>query len=264
MHPKQDRQLVAKTWRGAEGLAEDVRYYGQWMRDEAEQRIGHLYPKVKLPKEYGGGEATVIAWLWARTVRCPNPTCGAQMPLVRSFALSTKTGKQAWVEPVVDRSQHPPVVRFEVRTGIGKPREGTVNRRGATCLCCGTPVPFDHVRGEGKAGRMSSQLMAIVAAGPHSRIYLLPNAEHEAIATQAQPQNVPDTDLPEQALGFRVQLYGMTGHRDLAYRLYTICERKGWAQEALPYNELVVTWSEVGRLAVEKVKAAPVQAGLFD
>ena len=121
VHPNQEKQLVAKTWSGAEGLAEDVRYYGQWMRDEAEQRIGHLYPKVKLPKEYGGGEATVIAWLWARTVKCPNPACGAQMPLVRSFALSTKPGKQAWVEPVVDRGQQPPIVRFEVRTGIGKP-----------------------------------------------------------------------------------------------------------------------------------------------
>ena len=144
---------------------------------------------------------TVIAWLWARTVKCPNPACGAQMPLVRSFALSTKPGKQAWVEPVVDRSQQPPVVRFEVRTGIGKPREGTVNRRGATCLCCGTPVPFDHVRSEGKAGRMSAQLMAIVAEGSHGRIYLPPNAEHEAIAAQAQPQNVPDSRLAGASAG---------------------------------------------------------------
>ncbi len=232
VHPNQDQQTVVKTWRGAAGLAEDVRYYGQWMRDEAEQRIGHLYPKVKVIRQADGGfrhatpeqihnrhskieNLTVIAWLWARTVKCPNPACGAQMPLVRSFALSTKPGKQAWVEPVVDRNQQPPVVSFEVRTGVGKPREGTVNRRGATCLCCGTPVPFDHVRNEGKAGRMSAQLMAIVAEGPHGRIYLPPNAEHEAIPSQAQPQNAPDTDLPGQALGFRVQLYGMTKHRDL-------------------------------------------------
>jgi putative DNA methylase len=188
------------------------------MRDEAEKRIGHLYPKAKLPKEYGGGEATVIAWLWARTVKCPNPACGAQMPLVRSFALSTKAGKQAWVEPVVDRSQQPPVMRFEVRTGTGKPREGTVNRRGTSCLCCNTPVPFDHVRAEGRAGRMGTQLMAIVAEGARGRVYLAPTPEHEAIAARAAqfvPTDVPDTDLPEQALGFRVQLYGMTKHRDL-------------------------------------------------
>src|SRR6516225_5257871 len=87
----------SKTWKGAQGLAEDVRYYGHWIRDEAKKRIGHLYPKVKLPKEHGDGQATVIAWLWARTVKCPNPACGAQMPLVRSFWLSTKAGKKAWV-----------------------------------------------------------------------------------------------------------------------------------------------------------------------
>jgi putative DNA methylase len=101
--------LSPRSWKGAQGLAADVRYYGKWMRDEAEKRIGHLYPKVKLPKEYGGGEATVIAWLWARTVKCPNPACGAQMPLVRSFWLSTKKGKETWVEPVVEpRSPSPP------------------------------------------------------------------------------------------------------------------------------------------------------------
>jgi putative DNA methylase len=100
VHPVRDKRLLDTEWRSARGLAEDVRYYGQWMRDEAERRIGHLYPKVTLPPEYGGGEATVIAWLWARTVKCPNPACGAQMPLMRSFWLSTKGGKKAWVQPV--------------------------------------------------------------------------------------------------------------------------------------------------------------------
>src|SRR3989304_4252195 len=111
VHPK-DKQLIAREWQGASGLAEDVRYYGQWMRDEAERRIGHPYPQVKLPKEHGGGEARVIAWLWARTVKCPNPACGAQMPLVRSFWLSTKGSKKAWVEPLVDRVAK--TVRFVV------------------------------------------------------------------------------------------------------------------------------------------------------
>src|SRR5207245_3196072 len=114
---------------------------------------GHLYPKVKLPKEHCG-EATVIAWLWARTVKCPNPACGAQMPLVRSFWLSTKPGKKAWVEPLVDKRQK--TVQFEVKSGSGAPREGTVNRRGTACIICETAVPFAHVRAEGKADRMGS------------------------------------------------------------------------------------------------------------
>ena len=213
IEPSVQASLTAKEWRGAQGLAEDVRYYGKWMRDEAEMRIGHLYPKVKLPKEFGSGENTVIAWLWARTVKCPNPACGAMMPLVRSFALSTKKSKQAWVEPLVNKTAK--TVEFEVETGNGKAPEGTVNRRGARCIVCGTPVPFEHIRAEGKAGRMSEQLMAIVAEGENGRVYVSPSEAHARVATSVQPAWSPDTDLPEQALGFRVQLYGMTKHRDL-------------------------------------------------
>jgi putative DNA methylase len=211
VNPEARRKLDhSGGWKGARGLAEDVRYYGKWMRDEAERRIGHLYPKAKLPD---GKEATVIAWLWARTVKCPNPACGAQMPLVRSFALSTKKGKEAWVEPVIDAAAK--TVKFEVKTGKGSVPEGTVNRRGARCLVCGTNAPLDHVRAEGRAGRMGTQLMAIVAEGERGRVYLEPNEEHERIAAQAEPHGVPETDLPKQALGFRVQGYGMTKHRDL-------------------------------------------------
>ena len=197
-------------WTGARGLADDVRYYGQWMRDRALERIGHLYPKVTLPN---GEEATVIAWLWARTVQCPNPACGARMPLVRSFALSSKPGKRVRVEAVTDHAAK--CVRFEVREGEGAPADGTVSRKGARCLVCGTAVPLDHVRAEGRAGRMGAQMMTVVAQGRRERFYLPPIAAHEVIAASAEPIGVPDTDLPLQALGFRVQLYGMTHHRDL-------------------------------------------------
>ncbi|KAF0250483.1 MAG: hypothetical protein FD167_109 [bacterium] len=207
------KMAYSGSWHGAQGLADDVRYYGKWMRDEAEKRIGHFYPKVQLPTEYGGGEATVIAWLWARTVKCPNPACGAMMPLVRSFALSTKKGKESRVEPIVDKQAK--TVSFEVKRGKGGVIEGTVNRRGAKCIVCNNPVPFEHIRAEGKATRMNAQFMAIVGEGNQGRIYLRPNIEQEIIALRAKPENVPDTDLPAQALGFRVQTYGMLKHRDL-------------------------------------------------
>lgn len=211
VNPEARRKLDhSGGWPKARGLAEDVRYYGKWMRDEAEHRIGHLYPKAKLPD---GKEAMVIAWLWARTVKCPNPACGAQMPLVRSFALSTKKGKETWVEPVIDAVMK--TVRFEVRKGKGSVPEGTVNRRGARCVVCGVNAPLDHVRAEGRASRMSAQLMAIAAEGERGRTYLAPNEEHERAAAQAEPHGVPETDLPERALSFRVQGYGMTKHRDL-------------------------------------------------
>jgi adenine-specific DNA methylase/very-short-patch-repair endonuclease len=407
VHPRKDKELFASEWKGAAGLAEDVRYYGQWMRDEAEKRIGHLYPK-------GPNGETVIAWLWARTVKCPNPACGATMPLARSFALSTKRGKETWVEPVIEEADslaqgnapHPPTpsptqgegekgsrgrgdfsangeedkefqrwdipealrrkmvevarqlrreptpsqdllwqalrgkqldgirfrreqnvgpfildfycspkrlvveidgpihdrqveadrarqqlleslglrfvrvkaqqveedlpsvlltirqaftnplplpspalgeglgvggvktVRFTVQSGKGHPPEGTVNRRGARCIVCGQPVPFDHVRAEGQAGRMGAQLMAMVTEGHRGRNYNPPSSEHEAIAHSARPKWTPDTELPAHALGFRVQLYGMTKHRDLftmrqLTALSTLGELVGEAQHAI-------------------------------
>jgi len=210
MPPVHPGAQTSSHWHGAKGLAEDVRYYGQWMRDEAEKRIGHLYPKVKLPKEYGGGEATVIAWLWARTVKCPNPACGAQMPLVRSFWLSKKKSKQTWLEPVVEGNKY----HFEVRTGEGQPRQGTVNRRGATCLCCKTPVPFDHVRSEGRAGRMGQRLMAIVAEGARGRVYVSPDEGHVTIAKKAEPAWRPDGELQGKCR-VSVPLYGMNTFADL-------------------------------------------------
>ena len=203
-----------QSYFGAQGLAEDVRYYGKWMRDEAFKRIGHLYPKVNLPQEYGGGEATVIAWLWARTVKCPNPACGCQMPLVRSFKLSTKKGKEAWVEPVIDNSQKPSVVCFKVKTGEGKSQDGTVSRKGGICIACETPVALDYIRGEGKAGRMDAKLMAIVAEGKRGRLYLSPNQEHQEIAVKAQPDWKPQTQLVGK-VAVNVPLYGMTKHADL-------------------------------------------------
>jgi putative DNA methylase len=203
------------NWNGVEGLAEDVRRYGGWMRDEAQKRIGHLYPEVELPEEHGGGKATVIAWLWARTVESPDPAFkGVQVPLVRSFMLSTKKGKRAWVEPVVadDRKSY----KFEIRTGEGEPElEGTVNRSGGTCLVSGNAMPFEYIRSEAKAGRMGARLMAIVAEGNRKRVYLDPTEEMQSIAESANPQGVSESDLPEKALGFRVQEYGMTQHRDL-------------------------------------------------
>jgi len=247
VNPESRHSLSTRGWRGASGLAEDVRFYGDWMRDEAEKQIGHLYPKVKPPKSHGGSEATVIAWIWSRTVKCPNPACGITMPLVRSFSLSTKTGKQAWVEPVLEVGAKS--VRFAVKTGKGKPSEGTVNRRGARCVVCDASVPFAHVRSEGKEGRMRARLMAIVAEGPRGRMYITPTEIQESAMAIAKPDGVPETGLPEQALGFRVQQYGMTSHRDLFTSRQLIA---------------LTTFSDLVVKAQEKVYAESVAAGFPD
>ena len=181
------KSVAGREWRGAAGLAEDVRYYGNWMRDEAEKRIGHLYPKVRITpdivaerpdlKRYEGRELTVIAWLWARTVPSPNPAFShVQVPLISTFMLSTKKGKEAYVEPVVEGDRY----RFEVRVGAPADRAaakaGTKLGRGANfrCLVSGSPMGGDHIKAEGKAGRMGARLMAVVAGGDRQRVYLSP------------------------------------------------------------------------------------------
>ena len=226
---RQEKSLIDRKWKGAQGLAEDVRYYGQWMREEAEKRIGNLYPKVEITEKmvaerpdlerYKGRELTVIAWLWARTVKSPNPAfADVEVPLASTFMLSTKKGKEAYVEPVIEGRGY----RFTVKAG--KPKDAEAAKRGTKaggsgsiflCLMSGTPMPFECLRPEAKAGRMGARLMAIVADGDRGRVYLAPNPEHEAAARKAKPHDVPDTNLPAKALGFRVQEYGMIKWRDL-------------------------------------------------
>lgn len=193
-----------ESWEGNNGLAADVEYYGAWMKEEAARRIGHLYPKVKVPAEQGGGEATVIAWLWARTVKCPNPACGHEAILVRSFDLSKKKGKEWHVEPVCEGGE----VRFEVAPGKAT-QDGTVNRRGATCVHCGTPIDFKYVRAEGRAHRMGEKLMAIVAEGKRGRVYCAPNDEQASVADIPKPDEYPDADIASNPRDFKTPNYGL-------------------------------------------------------
>lgn len=206
-------------WKGAEGLAADVRAYGQWLRDEAQLRIGHLYPEATLPD---GTNAKVIAWIWARTITCPNPACGIEMPLVRSWWLGKKRGKEAYIVPsVVTDASHPGGRRVAFAIGHdpqGAPTastDGTVTRTGAACLACHGAVPLTYVRAEGKAQRLGATLMAVVAEGSRQRIYLPATDDHRAAADVAAPDDLPPGDLPEQALGFRVGGYGMKRFTDL-------------------------------------------------
>ncbi|HEX7096569.1 MAG TPA: DUF1156 domain-containing protein, partial [Acidimicrobiales bacterium] len=191
VHPADNGTLkIGHSWRGAQGLAEDVRWYGQWMRDEAERRIGHLYPKATLDD---GREATVIAWLWARTVTCPNPACRATMPLVRSFWLSKKKGKEAWIRPVPD-----PVnkrVHFEIGYGKdGPPVAGTKIGQGTGFVCpvCNSPASQTYVHGEIDEHRGDVQLMALVAQDGRNRVYFPGSAEHERVARMPIPAGAPD------------------------------------------------------------------------
>ena len=236
---RNDKNLFAREWHGAQGLAEDVRYCGKWMRDEAEKRIGHLYPKIEITPEmvvgcvpgcaglrparpdlkpYLGRKLTVIAWLWARTVKSPNPAfANVDVPLVSTFMLSTKPGKEAYVEPVIENGGY----RFTVKMGKPKDAEraknGTKLARGANfqCVMSGTPIASDHIYGEANAGRMGARLMAIVAEGDRRRIYLAPTPEHEAAAGKAMPEWKPEVEMPANPRWFSPPLYGLKTYGDL-------------------------------------------------
>jgi putative DNA methylase len=217
VNPEDRKRIGGKDpWHGMRGLAADVRYYGRIVRDRTREKIGHLYTKVQLPKEYGGGEVNVIAWNWTRTVASPDPAArGTHVPLVSTFWLSSKKGNEAWLEPVVDKSKGS--WGFEVRTGEPKDRAavkaGTKNGKGGfACLLTGAPIPFDYIRDEGIAGRLGFAMLALVAELPRSRIYLPARTLDRHVAEQAAPSGYPDTDLPEEALGFRVQNYGIRKH----------------------------------------------------
>jgi len=230
MNPKsrEENRMMPRQWKGAEGLAEDVRYYGQWMRDEAEKRIGHLYPKVEITAEMAeerpdlvpliGRKLTVIAWIWARTVKSPNPAFAhVDVPLASTFMLSIKSGKEAYVEPVIESDGY----RFTVK--VGKPRDpdaaknGTKLGRGASfrCVMSGSPISSDYVYAEARTGHVGERMMAVVAEGDNGRVYLPPADEMESIARQARPEWKPDVLMPENPRWFSPPLYGLRSFGDV-------------------------------------------------
>ena len=260
VNPESHRTADMRTWKGAEGLAEDVRYYGRWMRGEAEKRIGHLYPKVEITADmaktrpdltpYVGKKLTVIAWLWARTVKSSNPAfANVDVPLASTFMLSTKAGKEAYVEPVIENGGY----RFTVKVGKPKDAEGAKNgtklSRGANfqCLMSGTPIAGDYIKAEGKAGRMDARLMAIVAEGERGRVYLAPTPEHEAAALKAKPEWRPEVTISGSTQYLGVKPYGM----DRFDQIFT--DRQIVA---------LTTFSDLVQETRERVKSDALAAGL--
>lgn len=207
VHP--DAQDPLKTWERAQGLAADVAAYGEWMRDEAHKRIGHLYPDATGPD---GEKLTPIAWIWARTVESPDPSWHGHVPLVASWILSKKKGKPTvWIEPIIDRETR--VITYEIRTG-GEP---TVGPTKDVCVATGSTITKKYIKEEGKAGRIGQQLLAVVAEGVRGRIYCAPTDSQEGAASVDLPKWFPDSKLPDKGLGFRVQAYGL----DEWWKLFT-------------------------------------------
>ncbi len=239
-------RITDAVWTGMKGLAEDVRFYGEWVRKEAFSRIGHLYPKVKVPRSLGGGEATVIAWIWARTVKCPNPACGCTMPLASSFILSKKKGNEAWVKPIPEGNH----VRFEVQLGKCPNEYETYKQgRGATFKCplCGEITTDNYVKTEGKAHNIGSQMMAVVAEGHNGRLYLSPDSEQTMAAIVSKPEDYPSGPMPDNPRWFSPPAFGMTDYADI------FTDRQLVA---------LTTFSDLIQEAQEKAEEDAVKAGI--
>ena len=253
-------EKTLRTWKGAQGLAEDVRYYGKWMHDEVEKRIGNLYPKIKISAEmaeerpdlkpYVGKSLTIIAWLWARTVKSPNPAFKkVDVPLISTYMLSTKAGNEVYIEPIIENNSY----RFTIK--IGKPTKADIALNGTKlsgsnfrCLMSGTPIMGEYIKSEGKASHIGTRMIAIIAEGDRTRIYLPPTDAMESIARQANPEWKPDVEFFQQALGFRVGNYGMTK----------------WSDLFTPRQLLsLTTFSDLVKEARELVKRHTLSAGLI-
>jgi putative DNA methylase len=261
--------LNQKTWKGAQGLAEDVRYYGQWMRDRAFEKIGHLYPKVVVPVSsvWGEGnpqpnpttpgeELTVIAWIWARTVASPNPALGGvHVPLAASFLLSSKKGKETWIEPII--AEDGKSYTFQVHRSsipveqLDSIKSGTKTARGAnfTCLLSATPIVGDYIKAEGVAGRMGTKLMAVVAEGKKGRIYLSPTSEMEEVAQSAIPGWKPEQELPKNPRWFSPPDYGMPTYGSLFTNRQLVA---------------LTTFSDLVQEAREKAYQDAINSGVID
>ena len=243
VHPSIEKTLT--TWERAQGLAADVQAYGQWMRDEAQRRIGHLYPDATGPH---GEKLTPIAWIWARTVTSPDPSWSGHVPLVASWTLAKKTGKpKVWVEPIIDRDTQ--TIRYEIREGGEPTHERTVNRGNGTCLATGSAIPGDYIKSESRAGRMNEQLIAVVAEGERGRSYCPVESVDAAAAICGEPAWKPVGRNPQKLTGGTVYVYGL----DEWWKLFTP-------------RQLVAltTFSELLVEVRQRILADAVAAGLAD
>ncbi len=221
-----NEKKLADSYTGGQGLAEDVRRYGMWMREEAQKRIGHLYPKVEITADmatdrpdllpYVGQKLTVIAWLWARTVKSPNPAFShVDVPLVSSFILSKKKGKEAYIEPLIRDDGYDFIVKMGVPP-TGSELGTTQGKRNAfRCVMSDMPISYDYIRQEGKGNRLSQKLMATVLEGKSGRLYISPQHFDEKLALSVTKAWTPTSSLPVNPRDFKTPNYGLSTFGDL-------------------------------------------------
>ena len=219
VHPAETSKLKIDMYRS--GISEDVKYYGEKLKVLLHEKVGDLYPRIKT-KQYG--EMPVVAWIWSRTVICPNPACGVEVPLLNSFDLSKKKGHEHHIKVSYENKK----VVFDVLNGASK-IDGTVNRKGAICPCCGAALDFSYIRESGVKGKMGVKLAAIVGEAKRGRVFLSPNTDHESIAMVERPEDFPHAKMAYNPRNFNTPIYGLENFEDLfsnrqLLTLTTLCD----------------------------------------
>jgi len=197
------------SWDKASGLAQDVRQYGELVRKRVEDAVGPHYPKVSSNET---SELNVLAWIWARTVKCPNPSCGIKMPLVRSWWVCKRDKKQTWIQPIANSG----LVEYRLVRGKGGPiNDGTITRSGGICFACGANASLTYIREEGVAGRIDEELLCTVGDSSAGRMYF----EADAIQKSAAILERPSSDEVDLILSTGSYMgaprYGMTTTAEL-------------------------------------------------
>ena len=225
VNPKERNAMIGADadWHGAQGLAADVHYYGEMLKQKAFEKIGHLYPKVKNPET--GEEATVIAWIWARTVKCPNPACGCEMPLAKTFWLSKKKSREAYIYPTTDGHN----ILYSIKHDKNIKQESSIGRKGAICVGCNSQVPLEYIREQSRKHKMGAKLMAIVIEGAHGREYITPDKTQIDAANVEYPYDIPDGEIAHYPGCLNTNAYGLTHFAQLfsnrqAYMLKTLSD----------------------------------------
>jgi len=205
----ESRCRLGNAWNGINGLIEDVQYYGEWIRNEAYKRIGHSYPQVSVPLSQGGGKTNVVAWIWAHTVKCPNPACGCEMPLANGFTLSKKKGNEAYVEPVFDFENKR--ITYTVRLGGKKPANEPKLARGANfkCIMCGEATTPEYIKEESCAGHLGTTMIGIIGEGTKRRVFVSPDAEQVLAAKVEKPEDYPTGRLSDDRRALWTPIYGL-------------------------------------------------------
>ncbi len=202
---------MQSTWPSSTGLAADIRFFGKQLQAIAKKQIGQLYPNTTVGNLT---DCTVEAWIWFRTIKCPNPACAVEMPLTKSFQISSKHGNQHWVKPVIQ--SQPRRIRYQITDNdVAVPKTGTVTRNSATCIACSTSVPISLIRNIGLAGGINEAVVATVARVGKRKHFVEPDRIQMEAIDSARPQWAPPGSLPQKALSIRPQLYGFTRWSDL-------------------------------------------------